>query len=219
MYHIRQSFNKSYLLALSLLSSIGFMSIFYTVLNTDQGQAHALWSPIDNLLPLLPAMSIPYLAWYPYIFIAMAYLCLKDRKTYFRTLLSMNISLVVCYIIYYYFQTTVIRPPIKTDRWSTRLLSTIYNRDQPFNCFPSIHALHSYLIMRAAWISKSLSSRTKMIFTASSLIIIASTLLIKQHVIYDAVSAALLGEAIFTLIGIRNVTLHHGPRTYKPFFH
>jgi hypothetical protein len=197
---MKNLFNKKYLISLSCLSSIAFMSVFYNLLNTDGGHAKVLLSPLDEILPVIPFMSIPYLGWYPYIFLAMALLCLKDRSIYFKILVSMNISLILCYIIYYNFQTTVIRPVIFVTNWTEQLLQTIYHNDPPFNCFPSIHCLHSYLVMRGAWLSKNISNRTKFTFTFVSFTIILSTLFIKQHVIYDVISAILLGEVVFCFI-------------------
>lgn len=197
---MKKLLNKHFLISLSCLSSIAFMSIFYNLLNTDTGDAKVLLSPIDQLIPVIPLMSVPYLGWYPYIFVGMTLLCLKDRNLYFKTLLSMNISLVLCYIIYYNFQTTVIRPVIFATNWTEQLLQTIYNNDPPFNCFPSIHCLHSYLIMRGAWLSKHISNHTKITFTIISITIILSTLFIKQHIIYDALAAILLGEVVLSFI-------------------
>lgn len=197
---MKRLLTKNYLLSLSCLSSIAFMSVFYNLLNNDGGHAKVLLSPIDQVIPLIPSMSIPYLGWYPYIFVAMAFLCLKDRSIYFKILISMNISLIFCYIIYYNFQTTVIRPVIFVTNWTEQLLQTIYRNDPPFNCFPSIHCLHSYLVMRGAWLSKNISNVTKSTFTIISITIILSTLFIKQHVIYDAFAAILLGEVIFCFI-------------------
>jgi len=192
--------NKSYILSLSLLGSLGIMGLIYNVLNSITHNSLVLSSPIDNLIPFVPAMSIPYLGWYPYIFLAMAYLCWKDRQLYFRTLLSMNISVAVCYLIYFYFQTTVPRPIVTGNSWDHQMLKWIYGNDKPFNCFPSIHSLYSFLVMRASWNSSKIRFRTKAIFSMCSLTIIMSTFMIKQHVIYDAIGAILLGEAVFILI-------------------
>jgi membrane-associated phospholipid phosphatase len=129
----------------------------------------------------------------------MAYLCWKDRQLYIRTLITMNISLIFCYLIYYYFQTSVPRPIITGNSWDVLILQYIYSQDQPFNCFPSIHALHSYLVMRATWTSKVIRKRARIVISICSILIIVSTFMIKQHVIYDALGAILLSEAVILL--------------------
>ncbi|MGF7050273.1 hypothetical protein J2T13_004798 [Paenibacillus sp. DS2015] len=187
---------RTYLKSLSLLASLGIMGIFYTLLNKRSHAAFILESPIDSMIPLIPSMGVAYLGWYPFIFITMAFLCWKDRQTYLRTLLTMNISLIFCYLIYYYFQTTVPRPILIGDSWDILIVKYIYSQDLPYNCFPSIHSLHSYLVMRAAWTSKFVRARDKFIISICSITIIASTFMIKQHVIYDALGAILLSEAV-----------------------
>ncbi|MDO7906682.1 phosphatase PAP2 family protein [Paenibacillus sp. JX-17] len=192
---------KTYLLSLSLMVTLLLMGLVYKSLNNGTGGARVLNSPVDGLIPLVPWMSLPYLGWYPFIFAAMAYLCLRDTRLYLRVLLAMNICLCVCYLIYAHFQTTVPRPVLSGSGLGTRLLRYVYSEDRPYNCFPSIHALHSYLVMRGVWASRSVRRRYKLLISAGSITIIASTLLIKQHVIYDAAAAALLGETVFMLLG------------------
>ncbi|GAA0373955.1 phosphatase PAP2 family protein [Paenibacillus motobuensis] len=198
---MRQFLSKSYLRALLFSASIGLMGLFYGLLNHGGRPIHVLSSPIDDRLPLIPAMAIPYIGWYPYIIIGIMYLCLKDRSAYYRTLIVMNIGLIVCYLIYFFYQTTVIRPEVFPDRWDRKLLlDFVYGVDNPYNCFPSIHALHSYVIMRGALAAKTVRKSIKTAFVIGAMTIIVSTLLVKQHVIYDALGSMLLGEIAFILV-------------------
>lgn len=198
--HVVEQPIRTYIKSLSLLGSLGIMGLFYTVLNGRSYDAIILSSPIDHMIPLIPEMGLVYLGWYPFIFITMAYLCWKDRQLYIRTLTTMNISLIFCYMIYYHFQTSVPRPIIISNNWGDIILKYIYNQDQPYNCFPSIHALHSYLVMRAAWTSKVIRTRARIIISICTIMIIASTFMIKQHVIYDALGAIMLSEAVILLL-------------------
>ncbi|AZS13602.1 phosphatase PAP2 family protein [Paenibacillus lutimineralis] len=198
---MRQFLSKSYLRALLFSASVGLMGLFYGLLNHGGRPIHVLSSPIDDRLPLIPAMAIPYIGWYPYIIIGIMYLCLKDRSAYYRTLIVMNIGLIVCYLIYFFYQTTVIRPEVFPDRWDRKLLlDFVYGVDNPYNCFPSIHALHSYVIMRGALAAKTMRKSIKAAFVIGAMTIIVSTLLVKQHVIYDALGSMLLGEIAFILV-------------------
>nr|WP_275446257.1 phosphatase PAP2 family protein [Paenibacillus sp. ACRSA] len=145
-------------------------------------------------------MSIPYLGWYPFVFGVLAYLCAKDRLMYYRVLLSMNICVWICYLIYFNFQTMVPRPELTGTGLGTSIVGWLYSQDRPYNCFPSIHALHSYLVMRAVLSVPSIRKSIKRWVAGGAALIIVSTLLIKQHVIYDALGAVILGECVFTII-------------------
>ncbi|KQY79651.1 hypothetical protein ASD24_20175 [Paenibacillus sp. Root52] len=192
--------SKSYWLSLSLMLSLAVMGMFYDILNSPERGFVILSSPIDRMIPFMPAMSIPYLGWYPFVFGVLAYLCAKDRLMYYRVLLSMNICVWICYLIYFNFQTMVPRPELTGTGLGTSILGWLYSQDRPYNCFPSIHALHSYLVMRAVLSVPSIRKSIKRWVAGGAALIIVSTLLIKQHVIYDALGAVILGECVFTII-------------------
>jgi membrane-associated phospholipid phosphatase len=184
-----------------MAASVGLMGLLYGLLNHGGRSIHILTSPIDDRLPLIPAMALPYIGWYPYIIFGIIYLCFKDKSAYYRILIAMNIGLIVCYLIYSFYQTSVIRPEIIPDRWDRMLLANyVYGVDNPYNCFPSIHALHSYLIMRGVLAAKKIRRPVKIGFVLGALTIIVSTLLVKQHVIYDAFGSVLVGEIAFIFV-------------------
>ncbi|CAI6083999.1 hypothetical protein PAECIP112173_04145 [Paenibacillus sp. JJ-100] len=202
--------NKSYWLSLSLMLSLAVMGLFYDILNSPERGYVVLNSPMDQMIPFIPAMSIPYLGWYPFVFGVLAYLCAKDRLMYYRVLLTMNICVWICYLIYFNFQTMVPRPELTGSGLGLTLVGWLYSQDRPFNCFPSIHALHSYLVMRAVLSVPNIRKSVKGLVATGASIIIASTLLIKQHVVYDALGAIILGECIFTIV--TGLALYHRRR-------
>ncbi|QGU94828.1 hypothetical protein GOM49_06705 [Clostridium bovifaecis] len=132
----------------------------------------------------------------PYIYgFALIYLRFKDKGIYYRTLISLNIGLISCYLIFYFFQTTVARPTLVGTDIFTDLVNIIYNHDRPYNCFPSVHVITTYIVMRGI----NIVSKKKLILLSSNIIgaLIISTQFVKQHVILDLIAAILLGELIF----------------------
>ncbi|WP_415875578.1 hypothetical protein [Clostridium sp.] len=121
------------LLPLMWMISIPISNIFYRLLNNSSRGVYTLAMNIDDKIPFIKEFIIPYIIWYPFIFIALVYLCIKDKKVYYRTLISLNIGLIICYLIFYFFQTTVSRPNIEGMDIFTRLVSIIYNHDKPYN--------------------------------------------------------------------------------------
>lgn len=186
--------------ALSFLVSIPILSVFYNLLNNANRGVYSLITDIDRGIPLIKFFIIPYVAWFLYIFLVFLYLCIRDREVYYKTLIAYNSSLVICYLVYFFYQTTVPRPDVAVNDIFTKIISMVYASDEPFNCFPSIHSLTSFLMIKAIGKSK-LKNRlnTALIYGMSSLIIM-STLFVKQHVVIDALSAILLGNMIFELV-------------------
>jgi len=191
---------KSKLLALCFLISIPILDVTYFVLNNTDRGIHNVNTILDYSLPFLKIFVIPYVIWYPFILLAFVYLCFKNTKIYFRTLISLDISLILCYIIFYFFQTTMPRPDLVGSDFLTSIIRAIYSFDQPYNCFPSIHVLACYIIMRG--IDKCQPGINKLKISAGviSTLIVLSTLFIKQHAIMDVLSAVLIGEVVFSIV-------------------
>ncbi|MCM8711838.1 phosphatase PAP2 family protein [Clostridium sp. SYSU_GA19001] len=188
---------KENLLAASAMLFIVPLNIFYVLLNNSKRGVYSLVTKLDKAIPFMKVFIIPYIVWYVFIFLVMAYLCIKDKKTYFVTVVSYNLGLIACYITFFFFQTTVPRPELVGSDILTKLMSIIYSADQPYNCFPSIHVLTSYLMIKAVMAS---NIKSKSIISAvwfCSIIIIISTLFVKQHVILDVVSGIVYADLIF----------------------
>lgn len=191
---------KQYLLPLSLMLIIPVLNIFYVILNNPGREVNHLVTYIDKATPLLKIFVVPYLIWYPFIIATMLYLCIKDRSVYFKTLLSYVLGLIFCYMTYLVFQTYVPRPVLVGDDLFTKLLQMVYNSDQPYNAFPSIHVLSSFLMIKAMSVSKVRNWLNQTIIYFSSMTIIFSTLFVKQHVILDVISGILVAEVIYRLV-------------------
>ncbi len=191
---------KQNLIPFSLMLIIPVLNVFYVILNTPSREVNYLVTYIDLSTPLIKIFVVPYLIWYPFIIATMLYLCIKDRSVYFKTLLAYVLGLIVCYMTYLVFQTYVPRPNLIGEDLFTKLLAMIYNADQPFNAFPSIHVLSSFLMIKAISMSRVKNRLNTTIIYTNSIIIILSTLFVKQHVILDVISGILVAEVIYRLV-------------------
>lgn len=113
-------------------------------------------------------------------------------------------GMLISYVIYLLFQTTVPRPILLGSDFLTRLVGFIYSYDNPFNCFPSLHVLTSYLLIKGIRESKPKIAVDTVIIIGIATVIILSTQFIKQHVVLDVVFAVLLGDGVYKLVGIFN---------------
>ena len=190
---------KKDLIALSFMASIMVSIIFYKFLNNGDGNINSLVTSLDQTIPFLKIFILPYITWYGYIIIGLIYLCMKNRKAYYSSLISLNIGIVICYIIYALFQTTVPRPVVTNSDILSQLVNIIYKNDNPFNCFPSMHVTTTYIIMKGINYNEN-NIITSLIFNIIGILIIISTQFIKQHVVLDLIFAMLLSEVIFRFI-------------------
>lgn len=161
-------------------------------------RGHDITISLDNIVPFSPIFVFPYVYWLIYSVIGLILILIKTRKDYIRAFLSIFIGMCICYFVYYIFPTEIDRPIINNSDFINRLINFIYYVDKPFNCFPSLHVLKTYFIMRY---TKREYSRIGFYYTQIvGVLIILSTILIKQHFIVDIFSAIILCEIIIYFV-------------------
>ena len=86
----------------------------------------------------------------------------------------------------------------------------IYRMDKPDNLFPSLHCVFSWICFRGAMHLKKVPKWYVPLTFVISVLVFASTLLIKQHVIVDMIGAVIVVEIGLFLSGIwcREEKLH-----------
>jgi len=191
---------KEYILSFSIILTIVPLNIFYVILNNFNKEANSLVTKFDMAIPFIKIFIIPYIAWYAFIFFTMAYICYKDKETFVKTVISYNLGLIAAYITFLFFQTTVPRPEITGTDILTKLVMMIYKNDNPYNCFPSIHVLTSFLMIKSIYASNCKNKINVSIISIISILIILSTLFVKQHVILDIFGGILYADIIFRFV-------------------
>jgi len=186
-----------YLLFLLVMPVLG---LIYKILNNNPREAVILSTDIDDKIPFLPIFVIPYIIWYAFILGYLVYFWYKDTRVYLKTLTLIVIGELVCFVIYFFFQTTVPRPNLVANGVLIELVGMIYSHDQPYNAFPSIHVLTTFAIILG-----NINIRNKHIIHSifvpvmGSLIII-STLFVKQHYILDMFASMFLTSFIYGVV-------------------
>ncbi|QNG58267.1 phosphatase PAP2 family protein [Bacillus sp. PAMC26568] len=176
------------------------LGLLYEYLNENQQEAVNISTAFDSIIPFTPVFILPYMIWYLYMFGFLIYFWRKSPALYWKTIIAITISELVCFIIYFFFQTTVPRPQITGDTILLQLVSVIYNTDEPFNCFPSIHVLTTMIIMLASTHTKGTGKFQSYITQMTGILIILSTLFVKQHVIYDVVASVVLSAGLWVIV-------------------
>ncbi|WP_123054171.1 phosphatase PAP2 family protein [Clostridium sp. JN-1] len=193
---------KYNLFDLSFMLLIPIVNVFYICLGNSSRGVHYMITDMDMKIPFIKLFAVPYLMWYPFMFLSLVYFCFYYKRTYYKVLFSIIFGLITSYIIYYFFQTTVPRPELYGNDILTNLVRLIYKTDKPYNCFPSIHVLTCYLVVKGTKDidNKFLLNKILLIFMA--FIIIISTQFTKQHVIFDLIFAIVQGEIIYRIVSL-----------------
>lgn len=197
------------------LSFTIIMAVITTIdvhLNTSRPGTNNLEITLDKYIPFNKYFIFPYVYWFLYVAAGLIILAVINKKNYFRMLASIIIGMLICYVIYYFYPSTVTRPIINSNDFVSKIVKFIYSVDNPYNCFPSIHVLNSVFI--TVFMCKSLKNKKlHIIFYLSFIAITLSTLFVKQHYVLDAVSAIGLGAIIYYAVML--VTKERKVHSYK----
>jgi membrane-associated phospholipid phosphatase len=177
--------------------SIPLISMTYPMLNEFRGNTNSVFTSVDKLIPFNKYFILPYVSWYMFIAVFSAILCILDKQRYFKLLITLNIGMITCYIIYYFYPTYVPRPMITGTDFYSNLVLNLYEADNPYNCFPSIHVLNSVLIALYVYESEKVHKLTKAICATISVSIILSTMFIKQHYFADVVAGIIFACILY----------------------
>lgn len=176
---------------LALLAAVFAAFGAYHLLNLPRYPLHDLAVPLDWAIPLIPAFSVPYLLYLPYLFFTAIYGIMATAE-WKRVAVSMLIVQAVACVTYYFYQTHVPRPSVPDTALFGGLLRFIYAHDQPFNTFPSLHTAQS-IICLYWW--RVLDVRRFPVAGTLTVMIVLSTVLLKQHVLSDVGAGAVLAMA------------------------
>ena len=174
------------------------ININYVISNTLSKSGKNLALPLDKEIPFVSLFVFPYVYWYIFIIVGLIFLLSKDRKEYLRALMAIYIGMCICFAFYYLYPVEISRPVVENNTIPNKLVNIIYKNDRPFNCFPSIHVLNTYIIMR---FTKIKDNKYWFYYTnIIGILIILSTLFIKQHFILDGIVAIILAEIVILVV-------------------
>lgn len=161
-------------------------------------------SPIDDYIPFVEYFIIPYLLWFVFIAATGAYFFFTDRKGFYRlaafTCTGMTLFLIICTVFpngLHLRPTTFVRDNIFVD-----MVRILYRADTPTNVLPSIHVFNSIGAVIAISHSQTLKKH-KNIQAASyvlALLIILSTVFLKQHSITDVIAAIAMACMVYPFV-------------------
>lgn len=154
---------------------------------------HDLSLPIDRLIPQVTPFIVIYVLAYVSWFIGFLLIC-RQGPARCGAVFGEMCAKLLCLVIFVALPTAMEKPAV-TDRgffgWLARF---IFSFDEPDTLFPSIHCLENWVVWRGMWGCKGISKPVKTAFFVFALLVFASTLLVKQHVIVDIPAAIVVGE-------------------------
>ncbi len=182
---------------MALLAMVFFNIITYfgSRLFTSDWYHYSMETSLDRAIPyvkefIIIYIPISYLQW-----IIGFYMISRDTRENCITLIGAEIiGKVLCLICFLLLPTTMIRADIAGTDFLNRCVRYLYEIDPADNLFPSIHCLESWVIFRSTFYLKALPKWAKPLHLIVTLLVFASTLFVKQHVIVDVIGGIIVAE-------------------------
>lgn len=167
---------------------------------------HVVHTVFDDMIPFCEIFIIPYLLWFPYVVITVVYFLFrnKNKKEYFQLIFNLMMGMTVFLVVsYIYPNVQYLRPAVfPRSNIFTRLVAEIYRTDTPTNILPSIHVFNSLAVYFAIHHCQALKDRKWLQRGALilSVLIILSTMFIKQHSMFDVLTAFLMAGIMYIVV-------------------
>lgn len=172
--------NIDFCLLLLFLASVPVFGL----LNRPIGKVHDLHCWIDTLIPVVTPFILVYHSWFPFLLLNLYRLYRKDRGQFRRFASHLFLGQWAAYITFIFFQTDVTRALELGNSIFDKLVQLTYIVDNHYAGFPSVHALTTAALIINVVASKQ-SVPYKIFATFYGILIMASILLVKQHVFWD----------------------------------
>ena len=161
---------------------------------------------LDDHIPFNEWFVIPYYLWFLFIFVTVAYFFLTSKEDFYKVTAFLFIGMTICLIIYTIWPNGQnLRPDLSTigrDNIFIRIVKALYATDTSTNVCPSIHVFNSIGANIAIHRSERLKNY-KWLKTGSTILTVLislSTMFLKQHSAFDAITAIALSIVMYYFV-------------------
>lgn len=187
-----------------LLYGVIYLTWFRYLETTVTKHYRVIHMDIDDHIPFCEVFVIPYFLWFAYVSVVVLYLFFKNKDDYYRTCIflftGMTIFLIISTLWPNGHHLRLAQMP--RDNVFTRMISFLWKTDTATNLWPSIHVYNSlgahFAVMKCKELQQKRGIRICSLILSAS--IIASTMLIKQHSVFDVLTAFGLAAIMYVVV-------------------
>lgn len=165
---------------------------------------------IDDLIPIVPVFSLPYLFSYVFWIFGPIAVSLTKKRNFVNYITGLSLAYVIGFLFFVFLPTYMDRVKEGLMEFSggsgpfDRLLAVIYAADgseRAFNLFPSYHCLISLYCYLGVRKQPEISRGFRIYSLIMTVLICLSTVLTKQHYIIDIAGGLAISVLCYLLIG------------------
>lgn len=169
-----------------------------------QTNFYVIHSPLDDHIPFIEYFIIPYYLWFLFMTVSVLYFFFTSRADFYRLtaflITGMTFFLIICTL---FPNGLNLRPTeFARDNVFVDLVQRLYMVDTPTNVLPSIHVFNTTGVLIAVAHSSRLKTHR---FVKSGtyilgILIILSTVFLKQHSVTDVIAALAMACVIYPFV-------------------
>lgn len=184
-----------------------FLAIYlswFSWLEKDVTKYQLIHVALDDYIPFCEVFIVPYLLWFVYVAAVVVLIMLKDKQEYYKSCAFLMTGMTIFLIISTLWPNGHdLRPAVlPRDNVFSDLVAMLWRADTPTNLWPSIHVYNSMGAHFAVAHSSVFTHRKglKMASLVLAVSIILSTMLLKQHSVFDVVTGLFMGGIMYVLV-------------------
>lgn len=187
-----------------ILYGILYLTWFSYLEQTVTGQYTVIHMAADDYIPFCELFVVPYFLWFAYIAVVIVYFFFKDKNDYYKVCTFLATGMTIFLIISTLWPNGHhLRPYVMPrDNFFTRWVEHLYQIDTPTNLWPSIHVYNSlgahFAIIRSKHFANKKGIRIGSFILSTSIIL--STMFIKQHSVFDVITAFILATIMYVVV-------------------
>ncbi len=145
---------------------------------------------LDDIIPFLEGFIFFYVLWYFLIAGSLVYFLFRSPDSFKRFLVYMTVCQLLAIAIFVLFPNKQdLRPEIMPrENAFSNLTGFIHSVDTNTNVCPSLHVAYS-AALASVWCKEKISTAKKLLWITLAILIILSTVFVKQHSALDALVA------------------------------
>jgi membrane-associated phospholipid phosphatase len=195
-----------------MLYLIGYMLVFRYLETAPRMGYVDVSSNLDSLIPFCEIFIVPYISWFLFQAIWVVLVFIIDRKTYDQLTTMLMVGMTVFLVVSILVPTRLSLRPyfIPRNNIFVKWCLLLWKVDTPTNVWPSIHVFNTTALMMTLFTSENAILKKKSVqipVVFWCVMIILSTMFLKQHSIGDVLSALVLNGISYVVIYQAGVSL------------
>ena len=179
-----------------------YLTVFFTLEHFITTDYWATQTRLDDWIPFCEYFVIPYDSWSLMLVALGVYLLVKDAESFRRYVWFIGIAFLSASL----FCALVpngqdLRPAVMPrENFCSWILAMTYAADTNTNVFPSVHILGVMAAIAGLWHTPGLRRAWKTGGTAWAVLILFSTLFVKQHAVIDVLAGLAWGGVVYLVV-------------------